>query len=424
MAIAIRSGGSLTGSSTNGGNVTINLPAGTAAGDVVYVMATTNGLPSMNTTGYTQVTTAAFNAGAENAVVFRKVMGATPDTTCVINGTGSQQDSMSAVLYVLTGVDTTTPEDVASPTAATGSSVNPNPPAITTITRTAWVLAYAATDVVNTISSYPSGYSGGISINANDNNDTTAAVAYKSVSPAGAEDPGTYTINATANWGAMTVAVRPSGFISVPVTGVSGTGETGTVQLKLGIGVSTTGVSGTGQVGTVTFSFPRSVSVTGVSATGAVGTVAIQGNASVATTGVSGAAEVGFVEINENELVNVTGVYGTGALGSVDVTLPGFVDVTGVAGTGQVGTLVWQGAAVIEVEGVYGVTQLGNAEATILQYVRPTGVSGTAQVGTLKVYTGLTIFIQGVYCTAQAYPAYVWITINDEEVADWVEIPV
>src|SRR5262245_22215475 len=106
MAISLV--GTAANSSTGGTAITITLPGGVQQNDVVYVIAgsqrTANFTPSMSTAGYTTVASEPGVGGTSEATgVFRKVMGSTPDTTAVVNGsTGS--NSNVAICYVLRGV--------------------------------------------------------------------------------------------------------------------------------------------------------------------------------------------------------------------------------------------------------------------------------------------------------------------------------
>jgi len=353
MAISVISGGALTGGINNGGSVTLTFPAGVLQDDVVYVCSGIDGTPTIATSGYTAI--ANVTSSNQQTWVWRKIMGATPDASVTINGTGQPQDAHTVVALILRGVEVTQPED-ATPTTASGSSTNPNNPAITTVFNRAWVLAFASSEVNDTSITAPSGYTNQTDIAVSDTNPSTTAVATKEITPPGVEDPPSWTDWASGTWGAITVAVRPGGFISVPVTGVSGTGQVGTVGVDNNEVVDATGVFGTSAVGTVQIALPRQVLVTGESATGEVGDVAVTGEA--------------------------------------------FVVPTGAVGLGQVGNLQFIGLANVSV----------------------TGVEGVGAVGDVDIRTGLAVFVNGVLCTAQLGEIAVWISINDEQVSNWVEI--
>lgn len=201
--------GNAEGSTSSITDITIALPA-MLESDVAYVATTCNGTTggTMVSAGYTQLgTTLTLSTG--RARMFRKVMGASPDATAVVDG-DSTNTGVSAVVTVLRGVDTTTPEDVTT-TTATGSSLNPNPPSITTVTPNAWVLAPACSIISDTAVVAPTGYSNQVDINTagTGSNPTTTAMATKLVETAGVEDPATWTAWLSGAWGCFAVAVRP-----------------------------------------------------------------------------------------------------------------------------------------------------------------------------------------------------------------------
>ena len=93
-------------------------------------------------------------------------------------------------------------------------------------------------------------------------------------------------------------------------------------------------------------------------------------------------------------------VVATGVVGSVSIIVNP-VEVTGVAGIGRVGTVSIAGAA--------------NAPVT--------GLQATGSVGTVVVETGnIIVNLVGVSCTASVTSVSVWITINDNQTPNWVEI--
>lgn len=93
-------------------------------------------------------------------------------------------------------------------TAATGTSTTPNPPSLTPSwgsASTLWLAVAALDGATAAPSSYPSGYSGGIS---DYSATTTRAMSAQKDSAAASEDPGTYTTTSGA-WAAQTIAIRP-----------------------------------------------------------------------------------------------------------------------------------------------------------------------------------------------------------------------
>jgi hypothetical protein len=189
--------GTASASNTSNNNATITLPA-LSNGDVVYVFVSVSGTAAMTTSGYTSV------GGSLGEVVFRKVMGGSPDATAVVTGDSSFQ-GVSATAICLRGVNAT-PEDTAS-TTATGLLTNPTNAAITTATNGAWVLVFVGEGANVAVPTVPTGYS-----NNNGASVVTrmSAGAAKLKSTAGVETPGSWTGGAFATWHAVTVAVRPA----------------------------------------------------------------------------------------------------------------------------------------------------------------------------------------------------------------------
>lgn len=102
-------------------------------------------------------------------------------------------------------------------TAATGASTLPNPPTLTPswgAADTLWLVVAGASGAV-TASAYPTNYTDG-------NDDATSSGTAASIASArralnaATEDPGTFTISASTNWVAQTLAVRPAAGAAVP----------------------------------------------------------------------------------------------------------------------------------------------------------------------------------------------------------------
>jgi len=199
MAISIISGGALTGGINNGGSVTLTFPVGVQQDDVVYVCSGIDGTVSPSTAGYTELAT--ITSGGHRVGVWRKIMGVTPDASVTISGTGQPQDAHTAVALILRGVEVTQPEDATS-TTASGSSTDPNNPAITTNTNTALVLAFASSRVNDTAITAPSGYNNQTNIAVSDTKPLNHSSSNKrDIPPAGVEDPASWTDWASGHLG-------------------------------------------------------------------------------------------------------------------------------------------------------------------------------------------------------------------------------
>lgn len=103
----------------NGGNVTIDLTSlaggsdtSPSENDLVIVSAACEAIsyPSISTSGYTALTSTYANDSYDVRATTRyKVMGATPDTSISVTGSGDANGATAAMAFVFRGIDTTTP---------------------------------------------------------------------------------------------------------------------------------------------------------------------------------------------------------------------------------------------------------------------------------------------------------------------------
>lgn len=210
MAVTLR--GTASGSDAAAADVTVTLPAGIAQNDVVYGTGVNGGNVgdldmAMVTTGYTELADLFVNdTNDTNLGLFRKVMGATPDSTAVFSNLAT---NMVAVVEVLIGVDTGTPEDATTTTAAAASFPAVNSPSITTVTANAWVISVGGTTEPD-VPTAPTNYINLIHVQGVADN---VMMATREIASPGAENPALYTGLAgqsTDSWAAATVAVRPA----------------------------------------------------------------------------------------------------------------------------------------------------------------------------------------------------------------------
>ncbi len=141
-----------------------------------------------------------------------KFMTSTPDTALTLSNLAGEDHT---VVTVWRNVDTTTPMDVTD-TRAEGTTGNPNPPAITTVTNNAMIVAVLFEDDITGTPTPPSGYTlaGFQSVTFG-----AVAQAYRSQTNAGTEDPGTWSISTNNDqYVALTIALRRSGNVPVSPT--------------------------------------------------------------------------------------------------------------------------------------------------------------------------------------------------------------
>lgn len=209
--------GTASANNTNGTNLTVTLPGGVAQDDVVFAAYGNANSSDFDvttvTSGYTELADLYSNDSLDaNFGVFRKVQGASPDSTVVFTGGGASNTGAAAVAMVLRGVNTTTPEDATTTTATGIDSAIPDPPSITTVTADAWVLAFGGSSRFDTSVNAPTNYTNFESDSGDSISDFLAMVASREIAVPGAEDPGTFQNVGTSTssaWCAVTVAVRP-----------------------------------------------------------------------------------------------------------------------------------------------------------------------------------------------------------------------
>lgn len=190
-----------------------------SANDIVIVVSgwgsAADGDPGVTTTGYTEEYDLYANDTRDaNLSVAWKIMGATPDTSvdvsCIGNG------NCTAVVHVWSGVDTTTPMDVAVPTGLTGiNGARPDSPSITPVTAGAVVITagLGTGDATPADFTAPSGYGNALSQANPSEFGAIAVIASIAWSGSGAEDPGAWTggeSTTSDSRAAGTLALRPA----------------------------------------------------------------------------------------------------------------------------------------------------------------------------------------------------------------------
>lgn len=198
----------LTGSATNGGDVTITFSGGIEENDVVLVVGG-HGVTTTTITGPTGYTAiATHDTTAPIGGAWYKVMGATPDSSVTCSGGGNVNDGVAYVAYVFRGVDPDNVLDVAA-TTATASGAAPDAPSITPSTVGSWIVAAGMNDANDTGVTEPTGYYFPTRANGNDVADYTVAGAINPYWTSGAEDPGGWSLWATGECFSVTIALRP-----------------------------------------------------------------------------------------------------------------------------------------------------------------------------------------------------------------------
>lgn len=356
MAIGFR--GAVTAQGTTA-NLTLNLTALTGgsgsaalADDVVLVWggraASVNDDVSMSTAGYTELADLYANDTADiNAGLFRKVMGGTPDTSAVIAVNGTSVNGAFALAMVFSGVDITTPEDVA---ATTNTGINGNladPPSNTPSTAGAWPVTFyaGATDgTAPTGPTAPGDITNFVSITATGGSTRRGqgGSGTKTDWTSGAFDPSAWsgtTNAANDSWAAAHAVLRPatgggdatanSGKGSVDVAGIAPTSSAG-VDASAGVGA---------------------VSIQGLAVTAFVDAPALPGKGSVDVQGQAPTSSAGVTIATGKGSIDVQGLSATSSASVLATPVPGVITLQGLAVTASVGVGANSGTGVVTVQG-------------------------------------------------------------------------
>ena len=213
--------GSASGSSQGNNDTVISLTSlsgGSASApvedDIVVVCAHISDNSSPPTlAGYTTAASGSASDGYDSSlVVFYKIMTGTPDTSVTIDGNGNATDGQTAVVFVFSGVDTTTPLDVTPTVSQVINTVLADPPSITVGAggKGAVLLGIgggAHNEGAQTYSDGASEYDTFVSIGINDSNDSTTGVGYTEVTSDGSSyNLSAFTFSGTDNTSFSNVA--------------------------------------------------------------------------------------------------------------------------------------------------------------------------------------------------------------------------
>jgi len=253
-----------------------NMPATTDAGDLLIVLFTNDGNASVTTPGgWNSLASYTPNGNHVRLSAYYKIAAGTEGGTTVNFVTSAAQEA-AAQVYRITNWHGTTPPEIS--TAASGSDTAPDPASLNpvgwNIADTLWI-AVAGQDRGNQPGppAYPSGYTDGISTLSSSGNGCCQTHSARRVLAAASEDPGAFTITASSQWVAFTIAVRPvrydlstsstaGGSVTTPGEGTFTYDEGAVVNLVATPGVGYLFVEWTGDVGTIDDVYAASTTIT------------------------------------------------------------------------------------------------------------------------------------------------------------------
>ena len=216
-------------SSGTGASITATIPAGVQSGDfAVLVIAgrPTNTTQPSAPTGWTLRSSSLREVGANDLKImtFYRVLGASNPNPVVSLPSAWQGNAagMSAQIVVWSGVNTTTPFDVADVTGNAAAATQWTPPAITTATNGARIVSVVATSDDNALSV---GTAQGFTARMSGTNYDTITGGDHSVGLADKPQPTAGTVsllawnqaaNASDHWAGITFALRPAPINAAP----------------------------------------------------------------------------------------------------------------------------------------------------------------------------------------------------------------
>ena len=189
----------------------VNMPATVDAGDLLIVIFANDRDATVTIpTGWTELASDTSGPHIRLSVYYKIAAGTEGGTT--VNSITSAVEEAAAQVYRITNWHGTTPPEISTPETGTDMTPDPTPldPAGWDIADTLWI-AVAGQDRGNQsgTTAYPSSYTDGVStLSSGGNGCCQTHSAYRMLATA-SEDPGAFTIPASEQWIALTIAIRP-----------------------------------------------------------------------------------------------------------------------------------------------------------------------------------------------------------------------
>ena len=190
----------------------VNMPATVNAGDLLLCIFACDALPSVTTpSGWTSINSYSFS---NRTAIFAKIASGSEGGTTVDFVT-SASEAATAQVYRITGVSGgVTSSDITS-AHATGTGSNPDPPNLDPsgwgTLDTLWIAVASCSDPVSGVTTYPTNYTNGTYSQSGSGTTHVQLASARRENNTAAENPGTYTLNASAGngWSGITIAIRP-----------------------------------------------------------------------------------------------------------------------------------------------------------------------------------------------------------------------
>ncbi len=195
-----------------GGSATITMPANRSDTLVIaWLAGNENSIRNAPTiTGFTSIES---ESSTTDFPRFRLMYKYGPGATAILDSEATAENA-AYILWSIASAEASISGSNSSKANDTVAGV-PNPPSVTTSADNSLVLAFGAVMEITTTTGWsaPTGYSGLLTQSAGDTIAENCVImsAWKVVSTAGAENPGTFTHASAANgWGAATLRIAPA----------------------------------------------------------------------------------------------------------------------------------------------------------------------------------------------------------------------
>ncbi len=253
----------------------VNMPSTVNAGDLLIVLFSNDRTGSVTIPGgWTELSSDTSGPHIRVSVYYRIAAGTEGGTT--VNFITSAAEEAAAQVYKITNWHGTTPPEISI--AATGSDASPDPsslnPTTWDVADTLWIAVAGQDrgDQTGTMA-YPAGYIDGTSTLSSGGTGSCRIHSAHRVLATASEDPGAFTIPASEQWVAFTIAIRPvrydlsissttGGSVTTPGEGVFTYDEGALVDLVATPGGGYQFVEWTGDVGTVADVYAASTTIT------------------------------------------------------------------------------------------------------------------------------------------------------------------
>lgn len=206
-----------TTADTSSTSVTVSMPSGISAGDLLIVFCAQDAIGVITQSGGIDWTKIEQNANS--TIVSQAIFAKIADGGDSLTLTSTDSQDFSCVAVRITGHSVSNVlTDIFKGVAATGSDAAPDPPNCNAITTDdwLWIEMFAADDDDDTATYWSTNYSAVAQIqSANSTSSCLCAVASRELN-ASAENPGVMAMAAAEEWITQTIAIPPAIIVPLP----------------------------------------------------------------------------------------------------------------------------------------------------------------------------------------------------------------